>query len=82
MMKERRISGFVSLKGSGDLFHTADIVLHLTRDKDETPDILDCDIVKHKFHSCNSFAIKGNFAKGTFEKHENKKWLYYSKDHL
>ena len=59
--------GFVGLKGSGDLYFTADVVLHLRRNKIESPTRMTIKIAKHKFDKCGEFEVECDFEYGLFQ---------------
>jgi len=57
-------SGFIAYKGSGGLYASADIGIQLTRNKQESPDLLVCEIRKHKFYKTSDMSFKVDFATG------------------
>ena len=58
--------GFVGLKGSGDLYSSADVVMHLIRNKKFTSSLMSIEIAKHKFAPLKKFQVHCEFAYGHF----------------
>jgi len=59
-------SGFVAYKGSGGLYASADIGIQLNRNKVDSPNLMICEIRKHKFYKTSDISFDVDFATGMF----------------